>query len=322
MKRIAVLASGGDAPGMNACVRAVVRTATRRGLEVVGIRDGYEGLLSGDLVPLTRDSVSNTIQRGGIFLGAGRCQEFMTREGRAKGGEVLRRAGIDGLIALGGDGTLRGAMDMAREQGVAVILVPSTIDNDVAGTDVSIGFDTAVNTALEALDRLRDTAEATERVFFVEVMGRDCGALALEVGLAAGADAILVPEVDTDTQELAGLLSKGVLRQARSLIVVVAEGEEAGGAFAVAEQLRPYTQRECRVTVLGHVQRGGSPTARDRVLATRLGVAAVEALIAGKADCIVGEVRGDLQLTPFAELKTEKKKAPLVLLELIDDLSS
>ena len=270
MKRIAVLASGGDASGMNACVRAIVRTATRRGLEIIGIRDGYEGLLAGDLIPLSRDAVSNTIQRGGIFLGAGRCEEFMTPEGRAKGAEVLRQASIDGLVALGGDGTLRGAMELAREQGVAVILLPATIDNDVAGTDFSMGFDTAVNTALEAVDRIRDTAEATERVFFIEVMGRECGALALEVGLAAGADAILVPEVDTDTQELARLLDKGVLRHARSLIVVVAEGEVAGGAFAVAEQLQPYIQREYRVTILGHVQRGGRPTARDRVLATRL----------------------------------------------------
>ncbi len=321
MKRIAVLGSGGDAPGMNACVRAVVRSAVHRDLEVMGVRDGYSGLIAGEMHPLGRHDVSNTIQRGGVFLGTGRSQEFMTPEGRAKAAAALRENGVDGLLALGGDGTLRGAMALSSEWGTPVVLVPCTIDNDVPGTDLAVGFDTAVNTALEAVDRIRDTAEATERVFFVEVMGRDCGALALEVGIAAGADAILVPEVDFDRQDMLGHLNRSIARHSRSLIVIVAEGEVPGGAFTVAEQVRPALQRECRVTVLGHIQRGGSPTGADRVLATRLGVAAVEALVEGRGNCLVGQRGREIVATPFAELEPEAKKAPLALLELIDDLA-
>jgi len=321
MKRIAVLGSGGDAPGMNACVRAVVRSSVHRDLEVMGVRDGYSGLIAGELHLLGRHDVSNIIQRGGIFLGTGRSPEFMTPEGRAKAAAVLRENEIDGLVALGGDGTLRGAIALNGEWGTPVVVVPCTIDNDAPGTDLAVGFDTAVNTALEAVDRIRDTAEATERVFFVEVMGRECGALALEVGVAAGADAILVPEVDIDRQDLLGHLNRAIARHSRSLIVVVAEGEVAGGAFAIAERLRPLLQRESRVTVLGHIQRGGSPTGADRVLATRLSVAAVEALAEGRGSCLVGQWGREVRCTPFAELKTETKKAPLALLELIDDLS-
>jgi len=321
MKRIAVLGSGGDAPGMNACVRAVVRSAVHRDLEVMGVRDGYGGLIAGELHPLGRHDVSNIIQRGGIFLGAGRSSEFMIPEGRAKAAAALRENEIDGLVALGGDGTLRGAMALNEEWGTPVVVVPCTIDNDAPGTDLAIGFDTAVNTALEAVDRIRDTAEATERVFFVEVMGRECGALALEVGVAAGADAILVPEVEFDRQDLLGHLNRAIARHSRSLIVVVAEGEVAGGAFAIAEQVRPALQRECRVTVLGHIQRGGSPTGADRVLATRLSVAAVAALAEGRGNCLVGQKGREIVSTPFAELEPEAKKAPLALLELIDDLA-
>jgi 6-phosphofructokinase 1 len=321
MKRIAVLGSGGDAPGMNACLRAVVRSAVHRDLEVMGVRDGYVGLIAGEMHPLGRHDVSNIIQRGGVFLGTARSQEFMTPEGRAKAAAALRQNGVDGLLALGGDGTLRGAMALNSECGTPVVVVPCTIDNDAPGTDLAIGFDTAVNTALEAVDRIRDTAEATERVFFVEVMGRECGALALEVGIAAGADAILVPEVEFDRQDLLDHLNRAIARHSRSLIVVVAEGEVAGGAFAIAEQVRPVLQRECRVTVLGHVQRGGSPTGADRVLATRLSVAAVAALVEGRGNCLVGQKGREVVATPFAELEPQAKKAPLALLELIDDLA-
>lgn len=321
MKRISILASGGDAPGMNACVRAVVRTATARGLEVIGARDGYAGLLTEDLVPLDRSAVANIINRGGIFLGTGRCDEFERPEGRARAAETLRRHGIDALVAIGGDGTCRGAADLASETGVNVILLPGTIDNDVPGTDYSIGFDTAVNTALDAVDRIRDTAEALERVFFIEVMGRECGALALEVGLAGGADAILIPESSDDVHRLPELLQAGIQRGSRGLIVVVAEGDEAGGAFAIAENLKSQIRRDYRVTVVGHVQRGGPPTARDRILATRLGVAAVEALLEGRSDLAIGEIRGEIAYTPLPEAAREKKRAQLALLELIHELA-
>jgi len=320
MKRIAVLGSGGDAPGMNACVRAVVRAAVHQDIEVMGVQDGYAGLIAGDLHLLSRRDVSNIIQRGGIFLGTARSEEFMTPEGRAKAAGVLREHAVGGLVALGGDGTLRGAMALNKESGTPVVVVPCTIDNDAPGTDMAIGFDTAVNTALEAVDRIRDTAEATERVFFVEVMGRESGALALDVGIAGGADAILIPEVDTDRGSLLEHLNKAIARHSRSLIVVVAEGEVAGGAFAIAKQVQPLLHRESRVTILGHIQRGGSPTAADRVLATRLGIAAVGALADGNGNCLVGERGRDIRLTPFSEIKIDKQRAPVALLATIDEL--
>lgn len=321
MKRIAVLGSGGDSPGMNACVRAVVRRALRYGLAPFGVYDGYGGLIEGRVRRLGRRSVSNIIQRGGIFLGAGRSEEFRQPEGRAKAAAVLRQNRIDGLIALGGDGTLSGAMALTREWEVPVVLVPATIDNDVAGTDIAIGFDTAVNTAVEAVDRIRDTAEATERVFFIEVMGRESGALALQVGVASGADAILVPEVASDTDELLERLRSARTRRARSILVIVAEGDVAGGAFAIAQRIQPHLERESRVTVLGHVQRGGRPSANDRVLATKLGVRAVDALVEGKRDLIVGQVKDEILLTPFSDVKDVRRKAPLDFLRVALDLA-
>jgi 6-phosphofructokinase 1 len=320
MKRVAVLASGGDAPGMNACVRAVVRAGSHHDVETFGVRDGYEGLLNHKFVPLHRHDVSNIIQHGGVFLGSLRCDGFYTPEGRARGADALRSLNIDGLVAIGGDGTLRGAKSLHEEHGIAAMLVPATIDNDVPGTDWSIGFDTAVNTAVEAIDKLRDTAEATERVFFVEVMGRESGALALHAGLSCGADAILVPEKPTDIHELVAQLNRARLRRSRSLIVVVAEGQTAGGAFAIAERVREHIKLDYRVTVLGHIQRGGVPSARDRLLASRLGIAAVRALVEGKEGHVVGEIDGDMRLTPFGDLTEDKKLAPLALLDLIPEL--
>jgi 6-phosphofructokinase 1 len=315
VKRIAVLASGGDAPGMNACIRAVVRAGTHRSIKTFGIKDGYKGLLNGQLVALQRHDVSNVIQRGGVFIGSLRCADFYLPEGRARAAQTLRSFGIDGLVAIGGDGTLRGARALHDEHNIPVILVPATIDNDCPGTDWSIGFDTAVNTAVEAIDKLRDTAEATEKVFFVEVMGRHSGALALHAGLAAGADAILVPELPADLEELENVLSRAVQRRSRSLIVVIAEGETAGGAFAIAERVRQKIPVDYRVTVLGHVQRGGTPSARDRLLASKFGIAAVQALVEGSKGHVVGEIDGNTRLTPFDE-----KPAPLALLNLIPDL--
>jgi len=320
MKRVAILASGGDSPGMNACVRAVVRAGAHRNLETFGVRDGYQGLLNHEFVPLRRHDVSNIIQLGGVFLGSLRCDDFYTPEGRAKGAAALRSFNIDGLVAIGGDGTLRGAKALHEEHGIAAMLVPGTIDNDVPGTDWSIGFDTAVNTAVEAIDKLRDTAEATEKVFFVEVMGRHSGALALHAGLASGADAVLVPELPMDIEKLDEALNRAIQRRSRSLIVVVAEGETAGGAFAIAERVHEQIKLEYRVTVLGHVQRGGTPSARDRVLASKLGITAVRALAEGKTGHVVGEIDGEIRLTPFEELTEDKKPAPLALLDLIPEL--
>ncbi|MDM7323650.1 MAG: 6-phosphofructokinase, partial [Thermus sp.] len=269
MKRIGVFTSGGDAPGMNAAIRAVVRQAYALGLEVIGIRRGYAGMLLGEMVPLGVRDVANILQRGGTILLTARSQEFLTEEGRAKAAEKLRAAGIEGLVAIGGDGTFRGAMRLAEEHRIPVVGVPGTIDNDLYGTDYTIGFDTAVNTALDAIDRIRDTAASHERVFFIEVMGRESGFIALDVGLAGGAEVIAVPEEPLDPKAIAEGLVESLQRGKNSSIVVVAEGAYPGGAAGLLAAIREHVPVEARVTVLGHVQRGGSPTAKDRILASR-----------------------------------------------------
>ncbi|RTI10290.1 6-phosphofructokinase, partial [Thermus scotoductus] len=281
MKRIGVFTSGGDAPGMNAAIRAVVRQAYALGLEVVGIRRGYAGMILGEMVPLGVRDVANILQRGGTVLLTARSQEFLTEEGRAKAAEKLKAAGIEGLVAIGGDGTFRGAMRLLEEHKVPVVGVPGTIDNDLYGTDYTIGFDTAVNTALEAIDRIRDTAASHERVFFIEVMGRSSGFIALDVGLAGGAEVIAVPEEPVDPKTIAEGLMESLRRGKSSSIVVVAEGAYPGGAAGLLAAIQEHVRVEARVTVLGHIQRGGSPTAKDRILASRLGAAAVEALAGG-----------------------------------------
>ncbi|RTI40977.1 6-phosphofructokinase, partial [Thermus scotoductus] len=278
MKRIGVFTSGGDAPGMNAAIRAVVRQAYALGLEVIGIRRGYAGMILGEMVPLGVRDVANILQRGGTVLLTARSQEFLTEEGRAKAAEKLKAAGIEGLVAIGGDGTFRGAMRLLEEHKVPVVGVPGTIDNDLYGTDYTIGFDTAVNTALEAIDRIRDTAASHERVFFIEVMGRSSGFIALDVGLAGGAEVIAVPEEPVDPKTIAEGLMESLRRGKSSSIVVVAEGAYPGGAAGLLAAIQEHVRVEARVTVLGHIQRGGSPTAKDRILASRLGAAAVEAL--------------------------------------------
>ncbi|RTH40531.1 6-phosphofructokinase, partial [Thermus scotoductus] len=281
MKRIGVFTSGGDAPGMNAAIRAVVRQAYALGLEVIGIRRGYAGMILGEMVPLGVRDVANILQRGGTVLLTARSQEFLTEEGRAKAAEKLKAAGIEGLVAIGGDGTFRGAMRLLEEHKVPVVGVPGTIDNDLYGTDYTIGFDTAVNTALEAIDRIRDTAASHERVFFIEVMGRSSGFIALDVGLAGGAEVIAVPEEPVDPKTIAEGLMESLRRGKSSSIVVVAEGAYPGGAAGLLAAIQEHVRVEARVTVLGHIQRGGSPTAKDRILASRLGAAAVEALAGG-----------------------------------------
>ncbi len=316
MTTIGVFTSGGDAPGMNACLRAVVRYAISRGCRVVGIRRGYEGMLAGEVEELDAQSVSGIVQLGGTVLKTARCAEFYHEAGRARAAAVLREAGIEGLVAIGGDGTFRGAHRLAEEHGVAVIGVPGTIDNDVWGTDATIGFDTAVNTALEAVDRLRDTATSHDRVFFVEVMGRQAGFIALAVGMADGAEIILVPEIETSPRRIWETIAAGIARGKRSFIAVVAEGDEQGGAFEIARKVQSYGDVECRVTVLGHILRGGRPTARDRLLASRLGAAAVEALLEGASDKMAGIAADRVALTPLPETWGRRKELDRGLYEL------
>jgi 6-phosphofructokinase 1 len=321
MKKIGVLTSGGDAPGMNACLRAIVRCGVNCKLEIVGIRRGYCGILDEDFVKFGNRSVSNIIQRGGTILETARCEEMKTREGIEKANEVLKRRGIEGLITIGGDGTFRGAAALAKAGQVKVIGIPGTIDNDVYGTDYSIGFDTAVNTALDAIDKIRDTAGSLQRPFFVEVMGKSRGSIALEVGIAGGAENILIPEVETKIEQLALDIDRSFKRGKKSSIVVVAEGDDAGGAFSIAQQVWERLKLEYRICVLGHVQRGGSPTARDRVLASKLGAAAVDALARGMSGYMVGESNGQITLTPLRETWKKVKELDSNLLQLVKVLA-
>ena len=282
MKRIAVLTGGGDAPGMNAGIRAVVRVALAGGLEILGVRHGYAGLIQGEVELLNRRAVANIVHQGGTMLGTARSTEFRTREGRAQAATVLKQAGIEGLILIGGDGTFRGGSLLAGENGIGIIGVPATIDNDIYGTDYSIGFDTAINCALEAIDRIRDTAQSHERLFFVEVMGHHTGFIALESGLAGGVEELIIPEAPTGTDELCRRLEESFKRDKRSAIVVVAESEQPGDSFRIAREVKNKLGFDSKVCVLGHIQRGGSPTVYDRIIGTKLGVKAVEMIMAGQ----------------------------------------
>lgn len=321
VKKIGVLTSGGDAPGMNACIRAVVRSAVYYGIEVVGIMRGYAGLINGDMMKMDVSSVSNIIQRGGTILKTARSEEFKTQEGRAKAAANLRDWEVDGLVAIGGDGTYRGASLFNREFSIAVVGAPGTIDNGIHGTDYTIGYDTATNIALDAVDRIRDTAASHERIFFVEVMGRDTGFIALDVGIAGGAEVILVPEAPTDIDKVCKVLVDGRNRGKNSSIVIVAEGDEMGGAYAVAKKVKDKTGLDYRVSILGHIQRGGSPTVRDRVLASKLGAAAVEALKDGISGVMAGEIHGKVEFTPLEFIWTQKDTANMNLFKLAEMLS-
>jgi 6-phosphofructokinase 1 len=296
---IGLYTSGGDAPGMNAAIRAVVRSALYYNIEVTGIRRGYEGMIKGDFIPMGRKSVSNIVQRGGTILKTARSDQFKTPEGRKIAYENLKSNNIDALVAIGGDGTFTGARVFAQEYDMPVIGLPGTIDNDLVGTDFTIGYDTAINTVVNAVDRIRDTAESHDRLFIIEVMGRDSGLIALRAGIATGAEAILIPE---NKNGMAGLLDRleNGRKDKTSRIVITAEGDDAGGAFEIG---RIVTERfphyDTRVSILGHIQRGGKPTCMDRVLASRVGVAAVEALIAGHRNEMVGIVHNEISYTPF-----------------------
>lgn len=302
MKRIGVLTSGGDSPGMNAAVRAVVRTAVYHGLEVFGIEHGYQGLVNNDVRPLNARSVSGIINQGGTILRTARCKEFFDLEGRVRAAETLRTHDIDGLAIIGGDGSYRGALALSQEHDIRCIGLPGTIDNDIGGTDYTIGYDTALNTAMEAIDRIRDTAQSHDRLFFVEVMGRHSGYLAMMSGIAGGAEDILVPETPTDIDGLTAHLRKGIKAGKESAIVVVAEGDEAGNAFDIARKVAETSEfKDSRVAVIGHLQRGGRPTAFDRVLACRLGVRAVEALLEDETGKMVGVNGNNVVLRPLEE---------------------
>jgi len=321
MKKLGILTSGGDAPGMNACIRAAVRAALARNLEIFGIRWGYAGLIRGDIIPLDRRAVTNVIHLGGTILGTARSSEFRTIEGRARAIAMLKQAEIDGLILIGGDGTFRGGTQLARECGIGVAGIPGTIDNDVYGTDYTIGFDTAINTALEAIDRIRDTATAHDRLFFVEVMGHHTGFIALESGLAGGAEELLIPEDPMSVDELCSRLERSFNRGKKSSIVVVAETEQPGDSFRIAGEVKAKTGFDSRVCILGHIQRGGAPTARDRILASRLGEAAVKALLDGKGGHMMGEINGEIAHTPLKDTWEKRKELPAGLEELVKSLS-
>jgi len=322
MGKIGILTSGGDAPGMNACIRAVVRSAIYYGFEVIGIMRGYAGLIDGEMIEMSPSSVSNIIQRGGTILKTARSEEFKTIEGRAKAISNLQKWRIDGLITIGGDGTYRGASDLSEEHNIAIIGLPGTIDNDIYGTDFTIGYDTAINTALEAIDKVRDTAESHDRIFFVEVMGRKSGFIALDAGVAGGAEAIIVPETPTDIDKMCETLLNGVKRGKNSFIVVVAEGDEQGNAYSIAEKVKEKTGLDYRATILGHIQRGGSPTTRDRILASKLGNAAVESMKDGISDVMIGEVNGKTVATKLGAIWSNKKDIDLSLCRLAQILST
>ncbi|MFN0290549.1 6-phosphofructokinase [Pedobacter helvus] len=301
IQNIGVLTSGGDSPGMNAAIRAVVRGSLYYKLKVTGILRGYDGLINADFFPMDGKSVANIIQRGGTILKTARCDEFRTPEGRAKAYKNLIESNIDALVVIGGDGTFTGADIFSQEYDFPIIGLPGTIDNDLEGTDLTIGYDTAINTVVNAVDKIRDTAESHDRLFIVEVMGRDSGLIALRSGIGVGAEAILIPEAKMTTEDLIERVEHGRKDKA-SKIIVVAEGDEAGGAYNVGEVLKEkFPHHDIRVSVLGHIQRGGSPSCADRVLASRLGVAAVEGLLAGKSKVMAGQINKEIVFTPFSK---------------------
>lgn len=315
---IGVLTSGGDAPGMNAAIRAVTRAAISKGIRVKGIFRGYKGLVTNEISELYSDSVSNIIQRGGTILKTARCAEFMTPEGRQVAYDNMVKEGIEALVVIGGDGSLTGARIFAQEFNVPSIGLPGTIDNDLFGTDTTIGYDTALNTIVEAVDKIRDTATSHERLFFIEVMGRDAGFLALNGAIAGGAEAAIIPEYITEEDQLEEFIKRGFRKSKNSSIVLVAESKSKGGALDIVERMKKdFPGYDARVSILGHLQRGGSPTAHDRIIASRMGAAAVDALLEGQRNVMIGIVRDEIVYVPFTRaIKNDKQVNP----ELIDML--
>jgi 6-phosphofructokinase 1 len=324
ISKIGVLTSGGDAPGMNPCIRSVVRTALYNKLEVVGIKQGYKGMIENDMYNMGTRSVSNILNLGGTILKTARCLPFRTEEGMETAYQNIKAQGIDGLVVIGGDGTFTGALRFSQKyQDVAVIGIPGTIDNDLYGSTYTLGFDTATNTVIEAIDKIRDTADSHDRLFFVEVMGRDSGAIALRAGISCGAEAILLPEKSTNIDELIKQIKSGEENKKSSSIVIVAEGDKSGGIYDLAKAVqKEITNYDIKVTVLGHLQRGGAPSSFDRVLGSRLGFAAVNALIAGHSQKMVGLEANHIKLTPLDEaLSHHDFKLEEDLLQMVDILS-
>ncbi len=322
MKRIGVFTSGGDAPGMNACVRAVVRTATHYDLEVTGILRGYDGMINGNFIPMNDRSVSNIIQMGGTILKSARSKEFMTPEGRAKAADQLKKEGVDALVAIGGNGTFTGMQIFQKEHGFPGVGCPGTIDNDLYGSDYTIGYDTAVNTALGAIDKIRDTADAHERVFFIEVMGRHTGYIAIRSAIGGGAEMAIIPEKRQSTDEIIDRLRRGEAMSKASHIIIVAEENESGAAQRIADAVKKAVPSlDTKVTTLGHVQRGGNPTAADRVLASRLGVGAVEGLMKGMTNVMVGVINHSMVYTTFDDAIAKPKPVNPELVRMIDILN-
>ncbi|NHJ14854.1 MAG: 6-phosphofructokinase [Candidatus Thorarchaeota archaeon] len=319
--KVGVLTSGGDGPGMNAAIRAITRVGIHRNCEIYGIFGGFQGIFEQQIHELNSRSVSRILHRGGTFLTTGRSEEFKTEEGQKKAARIMTERGLDALIAIGGDGTMRGLAALSKHWNGWLIGLPGTIDNDLYGTDYTIGFDTAVNNALEALDKIRDTAEAFQRVFLVEVMGRHAGFIAFHVGFATGASAILMPETSTTIEALADKVIKAKQKAKSSVLVVVAEGDELGNADTIGKALSSRIGEKCRVSVLGYIQRGGNPTHFDRILATRLGAFAIECLLEGRYGGMVGEIDGNLVMTPFEDTWTKKKPLDEWMMGLLDELS-
>jgi 6-phosphofructokinase 1 len=317
VNKIGVLTSGGDAPGMNAAIRAVVRTGIYHGLEMFGIMRGYMGTIDNDIIPLHSKSVANIIQRGGTMLKTARCKEFMEYEGRKKAYENLKKMGINGLVIIGGDGSFQGANRLSQEFDIPCIGLPGTIDKDIAGTDFTIGFDTAVNTAVVSIDKIRDTADAHDRLFIVEVMGRDAGYIALHSGIATGATRILIPEHKTDIDELISTLKEREIRKKLVNVIIVAEGDDFGGADDLAKLVKQkIPNMDTRVAILGHIQRGGSPSCLDRVIASRMGYAAVQCLMEGRFNVMVGIVNDQILLTPLEQAVKAKQAVAEDLIEM------
>jgi len=323
IKCVGILTSGGDSPGMNAAIRAITRAGIYHGFEVKGIMRGYRGLVMGDIIPLRTQDVSSIIQQGGTILKTARCPEFCTFEGRKKAYANMQKEKIDALVVIGGDGSLSGAREFAEEFDVPVVGLPGTIDNDLYGTDTTIGYDTALNTIMKASDNIHDTASSHERLFFIEVMGRNAGFLALNGALAAGAEAAIIPEIATETDQLGDMIRHGFRKTKNSSIVLVAEGKLTGGAIGLADRVKKeFPEYDVRVTILGHIQRGGSPTATDRILASRMGEAAINALMEGQRNIMVGIDDDQIVYVPFIKAVKYNKPINRELLNTIKILSS
>ena len=322
VKCIGILTSGGDAPGMNAAIRAVTRAAIYNGLQVKGIYRGYKGLVTGEIKEFKSQNVSNIIQLGGTILKTARCKEFTTPEGRQLAYDNMKKEGIDALVVIGGDGSLTGARIFAQEFDIPCIGLPGTIDNDLYGTDTTIGYDTALNTILDAVDKIRDTATSHERLFFVEVMGRDAGFLALNGAIASGAEAAIIPEMDTEVDQLGELINQGFRKSKNSAIVLVAENPATGGAMGLAERVKQeFPQYDARVTILGHIQRGGSPSAIDRIMASRMGEASIEALMEGQRNVMIGLSNGQIVYVPFSRAVSHDRTIDRGAVDLVRILS-